>query len=380
MNETDNVLNELMDNERKWRRFVMLSAGLSRVWTRGGRDINTYNDLLEDDWDGSQSGLEKLRGSQKTLKTILDCSNVFSNMFTDVISKELVGIAPVLEGVLGLLRKQYEQDFFLVQSVSALVNADAFYLQEMLRDMATDLLLVASKGNFSVNSSVVEISHSDIALLNAEIEPGVYVLVAFTNGVENPLDLSSYLSACDVNMLEGVEDKSKFLAWIGCTALHSGECLVHKNGKEAGVALLMPMAEQGGNDDVRARMVDGHPETILVVDDEDMIWDVVINMLGDLGYTVLLAANGKDAVDIYRANPNEIDLVLMDMLMPVMNGREAFHLLKETDQNVNVLLASGFVDEVDVQDVLSAGARGFMRKPYKLSDLTRKIRDILDRQ
>ena len=75
-------------------------------------------------------------------------------------------------------------------------------------------------------------------------------------------------------------------------------------------------------------------ETILLVDDEDIIWDVVIDMLQNMGYTVILAANGREAVEIYKSNPGKIDLVLLDMVMPELNGREAYFELKKFDNDV----------------------------------------------
>lgn len=117
--------------------------------------------------------------------------------------------------------------------------------------------------------------------------------------------------------------------------------------------------------------------TIMLVDDEDIIWDVVIDMLQDAGYTVILAANGRDCVEIYRDNPGEIDLVLLDMVMPEMNGHQAFFALKEIDPDVKVLLHSGYVAEEDAREVLDAGACGFLQKPYRMATLASKIRDIL---
>ena len=108
------------------------------------------------------------------------------------------------------------------------------------------------------------------------------------------------------------------------------------------------------------------------------VWDVISSMLIELGYTVILAENGRDAVEIYENNPHAIDLVLMDMIMPEMNAREAFHLLKKIDPNVKVLLSSGYVSEEDAKDVLDAGALGFLRKPYRMSDLAKAIRNIFD--
>ena len=119
-------------------------------------------------------------------------------------------------------------------------------------------------------------------------------------------------------------------------------------------------------------------ETILIVDDHETIWDFLIEALQALGYSVLLAENGLDAVEIYAANPHEIDLVLLDMIMPKSGGHETFLKLKAIDPQVKVLLSSGFVNESAVEDLLAQGACGFIPKPHRLPVIARAIRDVLD--
>ena len=106
----------------------------------------------------------------------------------------------------------------------------------------------------------------------------------------------------------------------------------------------------------------GGNETILIVDDHETIWDFLIETLQELGYSVLLAENGLDAVEIYAENPHEIDLVLLDMVMPKASGHQAFYRIKELDPNATVLLSSGYVCEEEVRDLLEQGANGFLRK------------------
>ena len=122
----------------------------------------------------------------------------------------------------------------------------------------------------------------------------------------------------------------------------------------------------------------GGSETILIVDDHETIWDFLIDALQELGYSVLLAENGQDAVEIYSANPEEIDLVLLDMIMPKSGGHQTFMRLKAIDPQVKVLLSSGFVSEKEVSDLLAAGACGFLPKPHRLSVVTSEIRRVLD--
>ncbi|MCF6175371.1 MAG: response regulator [Victivallaceae bacterium] len=119
-------------------------------------------------------------------------------------------------------------------------------------------------------------------------------------------------------------------------------------------------------------------ETILIVDDQETIWDFLIDALQELGYSVLLAENGLDAVQIYEDNPSEIDLVLLDMVMPKQGGHQTFYKIKEIDPYANILLSSGYVSEEEVKDLLDKGARGFLAKPHRLSEMAQAIRNILD--
>ena len=125
-------------------------------------------------------------------------------------------------------------------------------------------------------------------------------------------------------------------------------------------------------------IIPGGNETILIVDDHETIWDFLIEALQLLGYSVLLAENGEDAVSIYKENPGVVDLVLLDMIMPKMGGHQAFYQLRTIDPDVKVLLSSGFVSEEEVHDLLEQGACGFLPKPHRLPQVAKAIRAALD--
>ena len=126
------------------------------------------------------------------------------------------------------------------------------------------------------------------------------------------------------------------------------------------------------------KSIPGGNETILIVDDHETIWDFLIEALQELGYSVLLAENGLDAVEIYRENPGMIDLVLLDMIMPKCGGHQAFYQIRECDPNAKVLLSSGYVSETEVQDLLQQGACGFLSKPHRIAVVAKAIRSALD--
>lgn len=122
----------------------------------------------------------------------------------------------------------------------------------------------------------------------------------------------------------------------------------------------------------------GGNETILIVDDHETIWDFLIEALQHLGYSVLLAENGQDAVEIYRDNPGMIDLVLLDMIMPKVGGHQAFYQIRALDPDAAIVLSSGFVSEDEVHDLMQQGACGFLPKPHRLGDVAHAIRRAID--
>jgi len=118
--------------------------------------------------------------------------------------------------------------------------------------------------------------------------------------------------------------------------------------------------------------------TILLIDDEDMILNVGSEMLASLGYAVVTAAGGKQGIEIYEQNRDSVDLVILDMIMPGMGGKETFEGLRQRDPSVKVLLSSGYSLHGQAEEIIRSGCRGFIQKPFTLGDLSKKIRMILD--
>ncbi len=121
----------------------------------------------------------------------------------------------------------------------------------------------------------------------------------------------------------------------------------------------------------------GDPAHIMLIEDEEVLRDVTGQMLKNLGYTVSSCASGTEAVDVYREQQNAIDLVILDMMMPGMDGHETFLTLRDANPDVCVLVASGYSLDSKAQAILEAGARGFIQKPYRMSELAAKLTAIL---
>jgi PAS domain S-box-containing protein len=117
--------------------------------------------------------------------------------------------------------------------------------------------------------------------------------------------------------------------------------------------------------------------TILLVDDERNILEVTGDMLESLGYRVIGAGSGLEALERYREHQAEIALVILDMVMPGMSGGEVFDRLREIDPGVGVLLSSGYSMAGQARDIIERGCRGFLQKPYDMSRLSRKVAEAM---
>ena len=120
-------------------------------------------------------------------------------------------------------------------------------------------------------------------------------------------------------------------------------------------------------------------ETVLLVDDEDMIIDVSERLLEKLGYKVLIARSGKDAIKTFKAKKNYIDMVILGIIMQDMSGGDIYDKLQEVNPAIKVLLSSGYSINDQATGILEQGCDGFIQKPFNVRDLSQKIREILDK-
>jgi CheY-like chemotaxis protein len=117
--------------------------------------------------------------------------------------------------------------------------------------------------------------------------------------------------------------------------------------------------------------------TILLIDDEKMILDVGVELLEELGYSVISAMSGSEAIDVFQKDQNKIDLIIMDMIMPGMGGGETFDRLKEIDPDIKVLLSSGYSINGQATKIMHRGCDGFIQKPFNMNQLAEKVQGIL---
>ncbi len=124
--------------------------------------------------------------------------------------------------------------------------------------------------------------------------------------------------------------------------------------------------------------IPGGSEQILVVDDEEAVRVIVQRSLEHLGYKVIVAKSGEEALSSFSREPEAFKLVIIDMIMPHMAGDELFHQLQRIHRSVPVLVASGYASDVRTRSILDHGGLGFIQKPFAVEELAREVRRCLD--
>lgn len=162
---------------------------------------------------------------------------------------------------------------------------------------------------------------------------------------------------------------------------HHGSVSVYSEpGSGTVFHILLPGSEEYTDSVADKASIKKGTGIVLLVDDEEFIRITAKSMLESMGYKVLLAENGQAGIDLFKKEFKNIDLVILDMIMPVMNGRDAYDKMKAIDETVKVILSSGFSKPDDVDELRKSGLSGFIRKPYFKVDLSQIVADVLNGQ
>jgi CheY-like chemotaxis protein len=171
-------------------------------------------------------------------------------------------------------------------------------------------------------------------------------------------------------------------AVYGTVQGHNGQINVYsEKGRGTAFRIYLPVATES----IQAKEADEplpRPENahyrIWVVDDEKAVREMLTQILKSEGHTVNSFETATDALDLFKKEKDQVDLIILDMIMPCMSGHEAFHAFREIDPEAKILISSGFSSDHLAQDLLKSGAAGFLQKPYQIAELTARINEAIN--
>ncbi len=262
------------------------------------------------------------------------------------------------------------------------VNADPSQMEQILLNLAVNARdAMPGGGRLIIETQNIHLDEEHCRR-HLEVKPGNYVrMMVSDTGCGIPTELVERIFEPFYTTKKVGQGTGLGLAMVfGIVKGHGGHILCYS---ELGIGTIfkidIPALEGEAESDVAetSEMPAFGTETILVVDDEEDIRELARRYLTRAGYHILMAGDGKEALEVYRQNQSNISLVILDLIMPGMGGKECLGRLLQMNPDVKVLVASGFSADGPARDVIRAGAKGFIDKPFRTKQMLKTIRGVL---
>ncbi|MEW6531409.1 MAG: PAS domain S-box protein [Thermodesulfobacteriota bacterium] len=263
------------------------------------------------------------------------------------------------------------------------INADPSQIEQIVMNLAVNARdAMSDAGKLTLRTSMVTLDE-EYCRLHVGATPGEYVLLEVSDtGHGMDKDTVEHIFEPFFTTKARGRGTGLGLAMVyGIVKQHNGHITVQSQvdrGTTFGVYLPAIPDEMEPDVEDSGTMPAFGTETLLLVDDEDFVRELGARILTKQGYTVLQAANGRDGLDLFKRERSRISLVILDLIMPEMGGMECLKELVTIDPNVKILVASGYSADTSVKETVQMGARGFVTKPFRVKELLREVRSILD--
>jgi PAS domain S-box-containing protein len=263
------------------------------------------------------------------------------------------------------------------------INGDQGQIEQVLFNLfmnAAD----AMPGGGELILKTMNTTHKEMKSALYDPKPGKYVLLTVTDtgtGMDKKTQeriFDPFFTTKEMGRGAGLGLASAY----GIIKGHGGYIDVDsEKGHGATFRIYFPASEKSPQQVVKTdeRVIRG-TGTVLLVDDEEIVLEIGKELLEAIGYRVIIAKDGKEAMKIYTKEGSAIDIVVLDMVMPHMDGGAAYDRMKAINPHVKVLLSSGYSIDSQATEILKRGCDGFIQKPFNVSELSRRIREILEQE
>jgi PAS domain S-box-containing protein len=282
----------------------------------------------------------------------------------------------------GTLPKMIEIELRLADDLRS-INADPTQIEQILLNLALNAAhAMPEGGKLTFETANVRLGQ-EYCRKHLETKPGEYVLLTVSDtghGMEKEI-LDRIFEPFFTTKDRGEGTGLGLSMVFGIVKSHDGHISCHSTpGAGTFFKIYFPAVEMeiAWDPVVTLQMPAFGTETILLVDDEKSIRELGKEVLTSVGYKVLTASTGREAVEMYAQARDEISLVILDLLMPEMGGKQCLAELLNINPKVKVLIASGYVADVSTEETFVSGAGGFVSKPYDMKQLLRAVRHTLD--
>jgi PAS domain S-box-containing protein len=382
-----NRMSEYMRQSEKMETLGQLAGGIAHDFNNQLTGIAGYAELLK------KQPVDK-KHFEKYVSLILKASERASDLTEKLLAfarkgkhlLEVVDIHAILYEVISILKHSIDKRIVLEEKLKALpatTKGDPTQLQNMLLNIALNARdAITGQGEILFSTDNLSLNDEDCQKYPSLV-PGNYIRIEITdNGSGIDTESIEHIFEPFFSTKEKGGTGMGLAAVYGTVKNHNGAIDVEsKLGKGTSFILLLPAVEETVKKIEKSanKKVENSIDniSILIVDDDTIICDMVTEILTDIGYSVHVALNGRKALELYCKSWKSIDLVLLDMVMPEMDGKETFLEMHKINPDVRVILWSGYNVDGTAQEIIDAGCKKFIHKPFQYDELITAINQVM---
>lgn len=358
-----------------------------------GGIAHDFNNMLAGIIASAEVLKRRLKDDERNLKpvaTILQAAHRSADLTRQLLAfsrKKQIMFMPVsihetIFSVIALLERTLGKNIRIETSLQAknyVVTGDAALLQNALLNLAVNARdAMPEGGTLRVLTADVYLDDPNVLTQPFDISPGHFLELSLSDtGIGMTAEVLEHVFEPFFTTKERGKGTGLGLAAVyGTIRDHHGAINIYSEPGCSIFKVYLPLSNESVTTLVDDKTINGCG-CILIVDDEPILRSGGRDLLEELGYTVLLAESGERALEIFAQEHSQIQLVLLDMIMPGLSGKETYLRLRERDQDVRVLFCSGFNSEGTSDELIGLGAKGFIQKPYSGAMLSRSVAEAI---
>ncbi|MBN2536604.1 MAG: response regulator [Spirochaetales bacterium] len=382
-------IEEHLRQSEKMQAIGELAGGIAHDFNNQLAAILTYSELIK-------SAVSKDHELTQYVQNIISCINHSTNLTSQLLAFSRKGkyqsieidMHDIIMEIINILSFSIDKKIIIEKNFRArshFVSGDPSQLENAFLNIALNARdAITGSGKITFTTDNINFNRISLEEEHLTVNPGKYImLLVRDNGVGMDAEIMHHLfEPFFTTKRKGKGTGMGMAAVYGTIIGHKGAIRVFSEpGKGTSVKIYLPvihikskipkeLSEKTGGKE-------GHAH-ILFVDDEQMIRESIQIILTNLGYEISLCKNGIEALDFYSKNWEKVDLVILDMIMPEMNGYESFVKMREINPYIKALLLSGYSTLEDIKNALENGISGFIHKPFGRDEIVEKIELILN--
>ncbi|MDR3701657.1 MAG: PAS domain S-box protein [Candidatus Sulfopaludibacter sp.] len=379
-------LEDQLMHAQKMEAVGRLAGGVAHDFNNMLTVISGYNRMILDEL----SPLDPLRGYAEEILKAADRAGALTNQLLafsrrQIMKPRVINVNAVIEQTEKMLRRLIGEDIqleFGLKQESGNIRADPGHVEQAIMNLAVNARdAMPLGGRLTLETANTQLDEN-YAKTHMGVVPGEFVMIAVSDtGIGMDAETKRRIFEPFFTTKEKGKGTGLGLATVyGIVKQAGGDIWVYSEpGRGTTFKLYFPRVTEAITDAPAAERESpqGRNETILVVEDEKAVRDLTVRMLQRLGYSVLIASGGAEAIEISGSHPQRIALLLTDVVMPNMSGRQLADVLTVTRPDMKVIYLSGYTENTVIHHgVLDAGIE-FLPKPFSREVLAKKIRDVL---